>query len=103
MATREGRKFPDDLRNLKAADELERLAGEIDQLERSELHLSIDGIISKVGDFDSDLFIKHNEIVSEELRTIGFHGSYENGAAFLEWLSGQLKNAARRAHRQRIC
>jgi hypothetical protein len=83
--------FPDDLRNLKAADELERLAGEIDQLEGSELHLSIDGIISKVGDFDSDLFIKHNEIVSEELRTVGFHGSYENGAAFLEWYRDSLK------------
>jgi hypothetical protein len=87
--------FPDDARNLEAADELDRLASEIGDLEGSDLHLSINALIDRVGDVKSDLSVTHAEMVSDALRAIGFHGSYENGAAFLEWYRDSLEELLR--------
>ena len=38
---RKAEEFPEDTRNLKAAEELERLAAEIETLEHSEIHQQI--------------------------------------------------------------
>jgi hypothetical protein len=79
--------FPDDLRNVRAAEELERLAREIDALNDSEVERQISDAqesITKV-DEDGNLWPGISEVVSEELRSIGFHGSYGTATAFLEW------------------
>jgi hypothetical protein len=86
--------FPDDSRNLRAADELERLAGEISALEGTEIHRQIDKLfdLAHQAEADSDLCCDLNESVSAELRSIGFHGSYGgSGAAFLEWYRDNLE------------
>jgi hypothetical protein len=86
--------FPDDRRNLEAAEELDRLATQIEALEGSELHLQIAEAserISRLDDAGSDDLNSGNvwfyvgEAVSEELRSIGFHTSYSTGGEFLEW------------------
>jgi hypothetical protein len=92
--------FPDDTRNLRAAEELERLAAEIEALEGSDVHRQIsdaddsisrlcsheDGNVASIDSVVWDL----NEAVSAELRSIGFHGGYETGAQFLEWYRNLL-------------
>ena len=81
--------FPDDRRNLQAAEELDRLAEQIEALEGSELHRQIDEAdenINQLPDNDScDCWEKVEEAVSAELRAIGFHSGYSTGAEFLEW------------------
>jgi len=86
--------FPDDSRNLKAADELERLSQEINDLEGSEIHRQID-VLNTLA-CESDCVLERvnedlNESVSAELRSIGFHGSYESGTNFLEWYRDNLE------------
>jgi hypothetical protein len=85
--------FPDDSRNLEAAEELERLAEEIGRLEGSAIHSRIEQLISLLGEVE--IGFELNESVSEELRSIGFHGGYENGAAFLEWYRDNLEDLLR--------
>ena len=88
--------FPDDDRNLKAAEELERLAQEIGELEGSEIHRQIDRLVDQAGDLDDPIdYVRLNEDVSANLRSIGFHGSYENGAALLEWYRAALEELVR--------
>jgi hypothetical protein len=90
--------FPDDAPNLVAVKELERLAAQIDQLEGSEIHAQIreaqDSIIElceankKAVLFDwSDI----SETVSAELRSIGFHSTYRDGAELLAWYRDLLR------------
>jgi hypothetical protein len=89
--------FPDDMRNLRAAEELDRLAGEISDLEGSELHRRIDELSSLSNEVDGYSFCEDlNESVSEELRSIGFHGGYETGVAFLEWYRDNLETVLRK-------
>jgi hypothetical protein len=87
--------FPDDSRNLRAAEELERLAQEIDKLEGSEIHGQIDELNSLSNEVDGGFYEDLNESVSAELRSIGFHGSYQNGLEFLEWYRDNLERLLR--------
>ena len=77
--------FPNDQRNLEAAEELERLAAEIDRLEGSEIYQRIDELSSLSGEVEGGFYEELSESVSAELRNIGFHSSYDSGATFLEW------------------
>ncbi len=84
--------FPDDIRNLRAAEELERLAEQIEQLENSELHKWVRDIADRVTAADNgDGWFKIGEEISAELRSIGFHSSYESGEQFLEWFCELLE------------
>ena len=84
--------FPDDARNLVAAEELERLAAQINRLEGSEIHAQIseaEDCIIKLCEANKDAlhldWSDISEAVSAELRSIGFHGTYRDGAKLLEW------------------
>lgn len=95
--------FPDDRRNLRAADELERLAREIDALHDSEIERQIGAAHDSVTEVDDGgLWTDLNEAVSEELRSIGFHGGYSTATEFLEWyrdlLTEKLKDSTDSAY-----
>lgn len=84
--------FPQDRRNLKAAEELDRLAEEIEKLEDSPIHIqlikAVEQLCSAPG--GKDIWIEIDETLSAELRSIGFHGSW-SGAEFLEWYRDLLQ------------
>ena len=83
---RKAEEFPADTRNLNAAEELERLAAEIEKLEGSEIHQQICDVQERINRIDDgDLWIEVSQAESEELRSIGFHVSYDTGLQFLEW------------------
>jgi archaellum component FlaC len=79
------KEFPDDSRNLEAADELERLAKEIRELDddKSDVCRHLEALEKKNGD-DADVTHHLLEWEAEELRAIGFRTAYGNGAEFLE-------------------
>jgi hypothetical protein len=89
--------FPKDAaRNLRAAEELDRLAAQIEQLEGSDVHNQIaelqDGFIRACDDNDGlSIWQDENETVSAELRAVGFHGSYSTALPFLEWYRDLLQ------------
>jgi hypothetical protein len=89
--------FPDDGRNLEAAEELDRLANEIAKLEGSDLHRRIVALIDLTNDTAGGdcVYIELNESVSEELRGIGFRGGHESGAALLEWYCEKFESLLR--------
>jgi len=88
---RKAEEFPDDRRNLVAAEELERLAAEIDRIGESEpIHQQIsklhDSLTSDaLGDHGTDSWIRISEDVSEALRDVGFRSGFETGLELLEW------------------
>jgi hypothetical protein len=85
------KQFPDDTRNLEAAEQLDRLAAEITSLDGSEIHRQIDQLYDLAYKTDDFSFSESlNESVSEELRSIGFHGTH-TGASFLEWYRRNLE------------
>jgi len=87
---RKAEEFPDDRRNLVAAEELEKLETEIDRVGESEpIHQQIARLQGSltVGDTWFDI----SEAVSDELRSIGFHSGYETGLEFLEWYRDLLE------------
>jgi hypothetical protein len=88
------KQFPDDTRNLKAAEELERLTQEISDLEGSEIHQQIVALNTLASDNDSRVFEDLNQSVSAELRAVGFHTNY-SGKEFLEWYRGNLEDLLR--------
>jgi homoserine dehydrogenase len=95
---RKAEEFPDDARNLVAAEELERLAAQIDRLEGSEIHEQLreaqDCIIALcTANKDNNVFdwSDISETVSAELRSIGFHATYRDGAKLLEWYRDLLR------------
>jgi hypothetical protein len=92
---RKAEEFPDDARNLKAAEELDRLAEEVGKLEGSELYRRIDAMIELAGDTNVDL-VTLCERESEELRHIGFHSFYESGAEFLQWYHDEVARLLQR-------
>jgi hypothetical protein len=71
--------FPDDERNLEAAEELDRLAAEIALLEGSELHLRLDKCFE-----DEDGTLIAMGIISEILRQVGFSRWYGTGEELLQ-------------------
>jgi hypothetical protein len=93
--------FPDDPRNLEAAAALDRLAEEIADLNGSDLHQCIERMIEASDDFydfdpSADLDFELNEVVSAELRAIGFHAVYATGAEFLYWYCETFEELLRR-------
>ena len=75
--------FPDDPRNLTAAEELDRLAEQIEQFDGSEpIHQQIADLNDSL-DWEN-MIEEVNEAVSAELRAIGFHSGYTTAAEFLE-------------------
>jgi hypothetical protein len=90
---RKAEEFPDDRRNVKAAEELERLEAEIDRIGESEtIHLQIAELHDSLNAIDDgDGWLHIGEVVSEELRSIGFHGGYETGLKLLEWYRNLLQ------------
>jgi hypothetical protein len=91
---RKAEEFPDDSRNVDAAEELERLAGEIDSLEGSEIEKQIRAAHDSLADL-SDSWAEISEDVSDELRSIGFHSSYSTATKFLEWYRDLLDEKLR--------
>jgi hypothetical protein len=88
--------FPNDTRNLRAAEELERLAVQIEKLEGSDMHKRVRDICDRVtAADDGDGWYKISEDVSAELRSIGFHSGYETGEQFLEWYCDRLEEEHR--------
>jgi hypothetical protein len=88
--------FPNDIRNLRATEELERLAEQIDQLENSEIHKRVREITDRFNSTDNgDGWYNIGEEISAELRSIGFHSSYETGEQFLEWFCDLLEEEHR--------
>jgi hypothetical protein len=87
--------FPEDTRNLRAAEELELLARQIGELKGSEILGQIDeaeeSLVTACEASDrEDVWTDINEAVSSELRSVGFHGSYD-GVQFLEWYRDLLR------------
>jgi hypothetical protein len=71
--------FPDDRRNLEAAEELERLAAEISLLEGSELHARLAKCFE-----DEDGVMVAMAIINEILRQVGFSRWYGTGEELLQ-------------------
>jgi hypothetical protein len=83
---RKAEQFPDDTRNIRAAEELEQLAREISGLNGSEVERQIDEVHdSLIREGWEDVWSELNEDVSAELRSIGFYNSYSSATKFLEW------------------
>jgi len=87
--------FPQDGRNLKAAEELDRLAAEIEKLDGSPIHMQLieaeEQLCSAPG--GDDVWIEIGETLSAELRSIGFH--YNSTAPeFLQWYLDLLQEKA---------
>lgn len=89
------KEFPDDTRNVEAAEQLDRLAVEIASLEGSGVHRQIDqlyDLASEMDDFDFSGSL--SESISEELRSVGFHTTH-SGVSFLEWYREELEAVLR--------
>jgi hypothetical protein len=94
---RKAEQFPDDHRNLVAAEGLKKLATQIDQIGESEpIHHQIANLHERLNtatdDYgNGDAWMNIGEAVSEELRSIGFRGGYETGLELLEWYRDLLQ------------
>lgn len=87
--------FPQDSRNLKAAEGLDRLAEEIEKLEGSPIHMQLikaqEQLCSAPG--GDDVWIEIEETLSAELRSVEFH--YNSTAPeFLQWYLDLLQEKA---------
>jgi hypothetical protein len=86
------RQFPDDIRNIRAAEQLDKLAAEIDALEDSQIETQISEAHDAINSFDDgDGWAEINEALSEELRLIAFHSNYSTGIELLEWYRDLLR------------
>ena len=85
---RQAEYFPHDDRNARAAKELERLAGEVDQLEGSSVHEQIRLATDCLKNVD---WFAMSKSVYAELRSVGFDSTYESGLQFLEWYCDRLR------------
>ncbi len=85
--------FPQDTRNLVAAEQLDRLGAEIEEIGAltgySEIERQIsdaeDSIHGLPDDASTSTWGKIAEAVSDELRAVGFWTSYSTGQELLEW------------------
>jgi hypothetical protein len=90
--------FPDDSRNLEAAEELDSLAKQLQELAGSDLDRRIEALdaVAEKNGWDVDVHVDLSEWVSEALRGIGFRTSY-SGTTFLE---AYLEEFERRVQRR---
>ena len=79
--------FPDDVRNLEAARELDRLAVEIAALQGSKLHAQLDKFFE-----DEDGGLIAMPIISEILRQVGFSRWYDKGEELLQAIVDACSN-----------
>jgi hypothetical protein len=77
---RKALEHPDDMRNLRAVEELEELAVELKDLEGSELHLQLDEMLAES---DEDQLMTRMEIINDLLRRVGFSLSFSSGRRML--------------------
>jgi hypothetical protein len=89
------KEFSDDQRNLTAAEELDRLAQEVAQLEGSNVHQRICKLMDVAQPYCERIWGDLNEDVSAALRSVGFHGGFSTGAELLEWYHDTLEEAVR--------
>ena len=86
------KQFPDDTRNLRAAEELERLAAQIEQLEGSAIHERVRALYDRVqrqtANGSGSTFMR---TYPPSFEPIGFHNGYATGEQFLEWYCGRLE------------
>jgi hypothetical protein len=94
---RKAEQFPDDSRNVEAAEELERLAREVDALGKdSEIEEQIRDAEERINRLEKwDALAKIEDAVSTELRSIGFHGSYGTATELLTWYRDLLSEKLR--------
>ena len=82
--------FPDDQRNLTAAEELDELAKQIEQVASSEqIHEQIAELQDSIA--SANIWVDVSEAVSAELRAVGFHSGYTTALEFLEWYRDLLQ------------
>jgi len=79
--------FPDDVRNLEVARELDRLAVEIAALEGSKLHAQLDKLFE-----DKEGGLIAMPIISEILRQVGFPRWYDTGEELLQAIVDTCSN-----------
>jgi hypothetical protein len=79
--------FSNDSRNIEAAEELERLAKEVSELDGSEISQRIDQLEAMSDDANYSMV----EWLSEELRAVGFRTCYKDGAEFLKTYCERLE------------
>jgi hypothetical protein len=79
--------FSNDSRNMEAAEELERLAKEVSELDGSEISQRIDQLEAMSDDANYSMV----EWLSEELRAVGFRTCYKDGAEFLKTYCERLE------------
>jgi hypothetical protein len=79
--------FPDDVRNLEAARELDRLAVEIAALEGSKLHALLDKFFE-----DEKGGLIAMPIISEILRQVSFSRRYDRGEELLQAIVDACSN-----------
>jgi hypothetical protein len=88
--------FPNDTRNLSAAEELERLAAQIEKLEGSDIHKRVRDLFDRaIAADEPDSWGEINEAVAAELRSIGFRRGYATAEQFLEWYCDRLEEEHR--------
>lgn len=84
--------FPNEVRHLRAAEELERLAEQIEKLENSETHKRVREIIDRFNATDNGAgWNTVGEKISAELHAIGFRSSYESGEELLKLVCDLLE------------
>jgi hypothetical protein len=77
--------YPEDERNARAVQLLEKIAPEIDALNDSDLHKKLE-----VYWFDPDDGKRTSEIIGEELRNVGFRSFPESGKELLEAIISRI-------------
>jgi hypothetical protein len=81
---RKAEDHPNDDRNGEAAELLDRLAKDMATLEGSDVHRRIEAV-------SHDTSGRFPELVSEELRAVGFHSWPESGRELLEGIAKRLE------------
>jgi HAMP domain-containing protein len=81
---RTAEQYPDDNRNIEAAEELERLAGTVDDIPEALLRQYAEGSENESASFSL------SEIESECLRRIGFSDSWASAAKLVEHLCDKI-------------
>jgi hypothetical protein len=86
--------FPrDSHRNLRAAEELERLGKEIGELEGSDIHTRVREALDRM---DADDSHELSVSMSAEIRSIGFSNNHDSGRSFLEWICAEVEDIIQR-------
>lgn len=89
--------FPNDTRNLEAAEQLDRLAAALSEIDLSEYEKRYQKLLDLALDGDANyrLWEDLNEYKSGMIRDVGFHGSYtaiELVEEYLEYFEELVKN-----------